>query len=764
MSSNNGESLERWLRPLPFALFLAAALFACFPSVLLGLESFFIRDYGVLGYPTIHFQRESFWRGDLPLWNPYSNCGQPFLAQWGVMALYPFSLIYLLLPLPWSLTLFCFAHVWLGGFGMYLLVRHWTKVNFAAALAGTTYVFSGIMFATFVWPNYLVTLGWMPFVVLLAERAWREGGRWVIGAALVSALQMLSGVPEVILFTWLIIGALWLCDMVRAPVSALPFLRRIVFVVLLTSGLVAAQLLPFFELLHHSHRDAAFATSKWQLPLWGWANLFVPLFNAFEVPQGQFYQYDQGFLSSVYLGNVAVAFALVALVRWPDVRVWILFLFCLVAVFLAFGDQTPVFNVARKVLPFVGMGRYPVKFLFVLAFALPLLAGCGLAAVMQGKRPGTVHFIAVVVLAVMLFIVWAARAGRFTDYSAWPENYRQNVAFSWHKASPGKTLPDAIGNTAWRAGLFLLAIAALSTAARRGKSSPILALAGLALVAIDARTHTPKQNPSLPSALFNARYWPVDLPKQLGRTRVLIAPQDEAFLTPLSSTNVTRIWEFHRRAEWSNLNLLDEVAKVNGSSTLQTREQRLLEQALYSMTNRLPAALLDFLGVAYTSSNAQWLRREAALPLVTAGQQPMFTNDSLALATVTNSSFAPTQVVLLPEIARGLVPATNSVAAVVSSVRFTANTVEADVNAPQSTVAVIAQSFYPAWKATVDGEVAPLLRANFAFQAVPVPAGQHRVRLVYSDAKFRAGVIISAASLLLCVLLWWHAGKTRRFE
>src|SRR5687767_8141090 len=116
MSSDNGESLERWLRPLPFALLLAAGLFACFPMVLVGAESFFIRDYGVLGYPTIQFQRECFWRGELPLWNPYSNCGQPFLAQWGVMTLYPFSLIYLLLPLPWSLSLFCFAHVWLGGF------------------------------------------------------------------------------------------------------------------------------------------------------------------------------------------------------------------------------------------------------------------------------------------------------------------------------------------------------------------------------------------------------------------------------------------------------------------------------------------------------------------------------------------------------------------------------------------------------------------------------------------------------------------------
>ena len=111
MNANKGAPLERWLRPLPFGLFLALALFACYPQVLAGLESFFTRDYGALGYPNIHFQRECFARGELPMWNPYSNCGQPFLAQWGTMSLYPFSLVYLLLPLPWSLSLFCFLHV-----------------------------------------------------------------------------------------------------------------------------------------------------------------------------------------------------------------------------------------------------------------------------------------------------------------------------------------------------------------------------------------------------------------------------------------------------------------------------------------------------------------------------------------------------------------------------------------------------------------------------------------------------------------------------
>src|SRR6266850_3924915 len=88
-----------WLTPGRFALVLGLLIFAAFPQVVLGLQTFVVRDFGFFAYPLAHFQRECFWRGELPLWNPYNNCGVPFLAQWNTMPLYPPALIYLLLPL-----------------------------------------------------------------------------------------------------------------------------------------------------------------------------------------------------------------------------------------------------------------------------------------------------------------------------------------------------------------------------------------------------------------------------------------------------------------------------------------------------------------------------------------------------------------------------------------------------------------------------------------------------------------------------------------
>jgi uncharacterized membrane protein YfhO len=79
--------------------------------------------------------------------------------------------------------------------------------------------------------------------------------------------------------------------------------------------------------------------------------------------------------------------------------------------------------------------------------------------------------------------------------------------------------------------------------------------------------------------------------------------------------------------------------------------------------------------------------------------------------------------------------------------------VEIEAEAAAPTVLVLAQNFYPSWRATVNNESAPVLRANHAFQAIPIPAGKSIVRLDYVDWPFRIGAAISLATLLGCLLL-----------
>src|SRR2546422_376590 len=158
-----------WFTPGRFAAFLAVCIFAAYPEVVLGLRTFFFRDFGYFGYPLAFHHRESFWRGEIPLWNPLSNGGLPFLAQWNTLVLYPGSLFYLFLPLSWSLSFFCLLHLFLAGLGMYFLAERWTGNSFAASFAGLAFSFNGLTLNCLMWPNNVAALSWMPWVVLQVE-------------------------------------------------------------------------------------------------------------------------------------------------------------------------------------------------------------------------------------------------------------------------------------------------------------------------------------------------------------------------------------------------------------------------------------------------------------------------------------------------------------------------------------------------------------------------------------------------------------------
>src|SRR5438128_6298909 len=270
---------HEWFTAARFAALLGLLIFLFFPDVVLGTRTFIFRDYGLYGYPVAFYHRESFWRGEVPLWNPLNDCGIPFLAQWNTLATYPLSFFYLLLPLSWSLGVFCLAHLFLAGLGMYFLAHHWTGNRLAASVAGVAFAFNGFNLSALIWPHYLVSLGWMPFVVLAAQRAWQGGGRWVIVAAMLGTLQMMAGPPEVVLITWLIAAGLWVAGCMYEKLPVWYSLQRFLLLVLVITGLSAGQLFPFFELLLRSQRDTSYSTGEWSMPTSGWANLLVPLFN-----------------------------------------------------------------------------------------------------------------------------------------------------------------------------------------------------------------------------------------------------------------------------------------------------------------------------------------------------------------------------------------------------------------------------------------------------------------------------------------------------
>jgi len=61
---------------------------------------------------------------------------------------------------------------------------------------------------------------------------------------------------------------------------------------------------------------------------------------------------------------------------------------------------------------------------------------------------------------------------------------------------------------------------------------------------------------------------------------------------------------------------------------------------------------------------------------------------------------------------------------------------------------LVTSCWYPGVHAAVDGDPAPVLEANIAFCAVPVPAGRHRVELGYAPVGLPTGLAITLFALV----------------
>ena len=63
-------------------------------------------------------------------------------------------------------------------------------------------------------------------------------------------------------------------------------------------------------------------------------------------------------------------------------------------------------------------------------------------------------------------------------------------------------------------------------------------------------------------------------------------------------------------------------------------------------------------------------------------------------------------------------------------------------------ILVLADNWYPAWKAFLDGQEVEVLRANGAFRGVVVPAGEHNVEFKYISSEQKTGRYLTLAGLL----------------
>jgi hypothetical protein len=571
----------------------------------------------------------------------------------------------------------------------------------------------------------------------------------LLRAALFGACQMLAGAPEIILFTWIVTG-IFVTEryVARRRVHATSPLR-VLTVVLVITGLSAAQLLPFFELLNHSQRNTSFADAGWAMPATGWANFLVPLFRTFKSNRGVYFQYDQYWTSSYYVGIGTVALALYAAWKLRERRVLALAGIILVSLVLALGDAGYLLRGVRLLLPQAGLMRYPIKFVVLAVFAFPLLAAFAVNDWLELKRDlasrawRKIKCLWFIVFGLVVAVVCFARFYPLDE--------------SW-------TIAGLSGAT--RMGLLTLILGTVwllrRMIGRRMSLFPRLAL--LALLFLDPLTHTVRQNPTIertimePVPLTSRNLDP--LPRH-GESRAMLTPQADHILRLTAAADPRHDYSVNRLGLFSNCNLLEGIPKIKGFFSLYLRETDALLSLIYERGDDPLPALYDFLSVSQITKSGEyyeWQRRPDHLPMVTSGVKPVFADANTTLNALSHTNFNPREYVYLPLESKSLLLATNRSAAKISESRFSTHRVDIQVEASAPSLVVISQAYYDPWHAYVDGQRRRIFRANYAFQAVQVPAGHHSVRLIYEDHAFRCGIVISFLALAICLPVWLSTG------
>jgi len=91
------------------------------------------------------------------------------------------------------------------------------------------------------------------------------------------------------------------------------------------------------------------------------------------------------------------------------------------------------------------------------------------------------------------------------------------------------------------------------------------------------------------------------------------------------------------------------------------------------------------------------------------------------------------------------------------------NELQLRVDMPADGYLVLSEVWYPGWQAWVDGEAAPVLRANYAFRAVRLTPGQHQVRLTFAPRSWLVGLVVTLATLaVVAVSAGAHVLRRRR--
>jgi hypothetical protein len=560
---------------------------------------------------------------------------------------------------------------------------------------------------------------------------------------------------------------------------------------LLAAGLSAAQILPTLEMLPHSIRGEGLDPARvigWSLHPLDLLNTVVP--NLFGNPYTMvrdlywgeaFHGAREGYLVSYFLGIGALGLSLIAAASKRRRLSAVLWLLTLLGVLLAVVQLNPVSQWLYGNLFFLQFGRYPSKFFLLSTLCLAALAALGFEALLEASARPSRAGARMAVLVPSLGLVCAAGClGLWAYLQQHPDQL-----VDWVRS---QVLPTLIHTKDFRAisagllasirwaGQFALLAAFVILAVRRwrhpwltGGLVNLVLLAevlpmniGLTPLISDAdMDFVPEVNRYLEQQTpRRCRVLPMDSPVTLPIRELRAPNRSSAWLTLFYRRSGQPMYGIMQGIEYSVFISIDRLNTAD-SNELFLRFSELWRTSPVELLRRTNTGTLLTISevrdprvsrvASFDTGSERTLgvyRLDGALPRAyfVSGVREVPTHEA-ALEELLSPAFPAERSIIL-EGSKGRERAPSQDPGSVRLLEYGPGGVSLEVDARVEGHAVLLDSYYPGWSARIDGRESEILRANYAFRAVAVPAGRHRVDFVYRPLAFRVGLWISVLTLL----------------
>lgn len=665
-----------------------------------------------------YYYAENLRHGVIPFWNPHTFSGMPFLSHPSVAPLYPFNILFIILPLSNAFSAFFFIHLLLAAYGMYHLIRKTAGGDGISGVAGgVIYAMSGFIAARISsgHVDIVSTVAWIPWV---ADAFWsllKHTDRVrIIKAVTFLTLQILAGYQFAVVITLELAGIYTATCTVQSffrgkAVNGLKKGGAVFAAVLLAYALSSVQVLPTIELVKHSIRAGGldYGAASWgSLTAENFILLIKPYFYGYPFWPGYSYSGPgPNYFEVLYYPSAVAAGLLVLGLLFQIVRIIrgrkpeALFFLNLIAIvffcILAMGRNVPIHKIVFDLIPPYRLFRFPCQHMMMVVFLIAANAGLAM---------GKIRFspLKVIILAAVTAELFSFSRPFIKLAQVPTDGFDQTLVNILTKDRDGfRILPAVRVISNVRRDLDFEAATYYGLHSTGGYNPIILKNYYDFIDRLNKNPHSsvPFINVEVPPP--NAWFPYIDY---LNVKYVLMDSSADMIGRDYEGKYRT-VWngKFHNMYE--NLKALPRyrlVGKAEGYT-----EEKEIEDLIVSEK-------ADFSSTVYIPRNE------------TAGISELDNG-----CAVTGGKIEP-----------------------VSIISNSANRTVLETDASCNTILSTSEVYYPGWKALVDGKPVPILHSNMAFRALYIPKGKHRVEMYYFPGIYILGGGISIGAFIVLVYIW----------